>query len=73
MGLPIVAGVERLGDFPMHRFIAVAIAVAMTSLFALIFWQASMKVTDAAIAQFEPDYAVTSGPYLPIQTLEPFY
>jgi hypothetical protein len=57
----------------MRRFIAVAIAVPMTSLFALIFWQASMKATDAAIAQLEPDYAVTPGPYLPIQTLEPFY
>jgi hypothetical protein len=57
----------------MRKLVTFAIAAAMTSLFALIFWQFGMNATDAAGPRSKPDYAVTSAPYLPIQRLEPVY
>ena len=50
-----------------------AIAVAITSLFALILWDFGMNATDAAGARPEPEYAVATDPYLPFQNLEPVY
>jgi hypothetical protein len=41
--------------------------VAMTTLFALMFWQVDRKTNAAAV----PD--VNTNPYLPIQRLEPIY
>jgi len=57
----------------MRKLLAFAIAATMTSLFALIFWQFGMNATDAAGPRSKPDYAITSGPYLPIQGLDPVY
>ena len=50
-----------------------AIAVAITSLFALILWDFGINATDAAGARPEPVYAVATDPYLPFQNLEPVY
>jgi hypothetical protein len=48
-----------------------AVAAAKTSMFALIFCQVGVTVTDTAVTQPKPDYAVTATPYLPIKRLQP--
>jgi hypothetical protein len=53
----------------MREFAAIAAAI----LFALILWQCGMKTTDAAVARPQPDYAITTDPYLPVHNLEPVY
>jgi hypothetical protein len=55
----------------MLRRVTIAIAAAMMSMFALIFWL-GMDATDAAGAADEA-YAVSSNPCLSVQRLEPVY
>jgi hypothetical protein len=55
----------------MLRRVITAIAAAMVSVFALIFWL-GMDATDAAGAADEA-YAVSSNPCLSVQRLEPVY
>jgi hypothetical protein len=50
-----------------------AIAVAITSLVALILWHFEMNTTGAAGARPDTEFVVGSDPYLPIQNLEPAY
>ena len=61
----------------MRRPITIAIAVAITSLLVLTFWEVSLDVTgkDAAVAtgNAKTGYPITGNPYLPIQRLEPIY
>jgi len=60
----------------MQRPITIAIAVAITSLLVLMFWEAVLDVTgkDAAVARAKkPEYSITNNPYLPIQRLRPVY
>jgi hypothetical protein len=53
----------------MQTRITIAIAIAMRSLFALMFWQTVIDATenDAAVAsaQLKPQYVVSPDPYLP--------
>jgi low affinity Fe/Cu permease len=55
----------------MRKSITIAIAVAITSLFALVFWQVEVRATDTVLEK--PDYAITANSYLPIQRLRPAY
>jgi hypothetical protein len=55
----------------MRRSITIAIAVAMTSLFALAFWQVEVRATDATLQT--PGYDITANPYLPVHWLRPAY
>jgi len=55
----------------MWRPIAVAIAVATASLFALMLRQDAMGYRGDV--QLESEYATTSSPYLPFQRLEPVW
>jgi hypothetical protein len=61
----------------MQRPITIAIAVAITSLLVLMFWEGVLDVTgkDAAVAtgKAKSGYPITGNPYLPIQRLEPIY
>jgi hypothetical protein len=54
----------------------IALAIAVTSLVAFMFW-VGMGATgkDACRGQcpLKPEYVVTSNPYLPIRRLEPAY
>jgi hypothetical protein len=60
-----------LGEEFMRRSIAIAMAAAMTSLFALVFWQVEVKATDTVLQK--PEYGITVNSYLPIQRLRPAY
>jgi len=53
------------------RSITIAIAVAMTSLLALVFWQVEVKATDAVLQK--PEYGIAANSYLPIHRLRPAY
>ena len=53
------------------RSITIAIAVAMTSLLAVVFWQVEVKATDAVLQK--PEYDITANPYLPVHWLRPAY
>ena len=55
----------------MRSSIAIAMAVAMTSLLALVFWQIEVKATDTVLQK--PEYGITANSYLPIQRLRPAY
>jgi hypothetical protein len=55
----------------MRRSIAIAMAPAMTSLFALVFWQVEVKATDNVLQK--PEYGITANSYLPIQRLRPAF
>jgi hypothetical protein len=55
----------------MRRSITIAIAVAMTGLLALVFWQVEVKATDSILQK--PEYGITANSYLPIQRLRPAY
>jgi hypothetical protein len=57
----------------MRKSITIAMAITMMSLFALMFWQNGMDVNaeGAAGSRRQPDYAVSSNPYLPIRGLQP--
>ena len=55
----------------MRRSITIAIAVAMTSLLALVVWQVEVKATDTILQK--PEYGITANSYLPIQRLRPAY
>ena len=55
----------------MRRSITIAIAVAMTSLLALVFWQVEVKATDAILQK--PEYGIAANSYLPIHRLRPAY
>jgi hypothetical protein len=55
----------------MRKSITIAIAVAMTSLLALVFWQVEVKATDTILQK--PEYGITANSYLPIQRLRPAY
>jgi len=55
----------------MRKSITIAITVAITSLFALVFWQVEVRATDTVLEK--PDYAITANSYLPIQRLRPAY
>jgi len=55
----------------MRKSITITIAVAITSLFALVFWQVEVRATDTVLEK--PDYAITANSYLPIQRLRPAY
>jgi hypothetical protein len=61
----------------MQRPFTIAIAVAITSLLVLTFWEVGMDVIgkDAAVATSKAKfgYPITGNPYLPIQRLEPIY
>ena len=61
----------------MRRPITIAIAVTMLSLFALMFRQMGMHDSTAnanvASPAAEPEYALSSHHYLPIQDLEPVW
>jgi hypothetical protein len=65
--LPLSPQIEEF----MRRSITVAIAVAMTSLLALVFWHVEVKATDTVLQK--PDYGITANSYLPIQRLRPAY
>ena len=69
---------QRRWRGPMQRHtITIEIAITVTSLLALMFWQTSMDAIgkDAAVAgaQLKPEYAVTPDPYLPIKRLAPIW
>ena len=53
------------------KSITIAIAVAMTSLLAVVFWQVEVKATDAVLQK--PEYGIAANSYLPIQRLRPAY
>ena len=53
------------------RSITIAIAVAMTCLLALVFWQVDVKATDAVLQK--PEYGIAANSYLPIQRPRPAY
>jgi hypothetical protein len=53
------------------KSITIAIAVAMTSLLALVFWQVEVKATDAVLQK--PEYGIAANSYLPIHRLRPAY
>jgi hypothetical protein len=55
----------------MRRSITIAIAVAMTSLLALAFWQVEVRALNATLQT--PDYDITANPYLPVHWLRPAY
>jgi hypothetical protein len=61
----------------MQTHITIAIAIAMMSLFALMFWQTVIDATenDAAVAstQLKPQYVVSPDPYLPNKRLRPVW
>ena len=59
------------GDRRLMRSITIAIAVAMTSLLALVFWLVEVKATDAVLQK--PEYGIAANSYLPIQRLRPAY
>ena len=48
--------------------ITIAIAVAMTSLLAVVFWQVEVKATDAVLQK--PEYGIAANSYLPIQSFD---
>jgi hypothetical protein len=61
----------------MQTHITIAIAMAMMSLFALMFWQTVIDATenDAAVAsaQLKPQHVVSPDPYLPNKRLRPVW
>jgi hypothetical protein len=57
----------------MRRLFAVTAAIAMGSLFSLMFWSQVATVANAVARPKPHFYAVTSSPYLPVQKLEPVY
>jgi|GraSoiStandDraft_4_1057263.scaffolds.fasta_scaffold96226_2 hypothetical protein len=57
----------------MRRLFAVTAAIAMGSLFSLMFWSQVATVANALARPKPHFYAVTSSPYLPVQKLEPVY
>ena len=59
----------------MRKPITFAIAVAITALFALVFWEVGMGVTgeDAAMAGSSRNYAAPPNHYTPIKRLGPVW
>ena len=55
----------------MRRSITIAIAIAMTSLLVLVFWQVKVKATDTVLQK--PEYGIAANSYLPIRSLRPAY
>jgi len=69
-------GNSRSGEMEGHMWRPIAVAIAVMSLFALMFWKTSLDATgDAAVAGAppQPEHTVGSNPYLPIRRLEPVW
>ena len=56
-----------------NRLFNVAIAATMASLFVAMFWAQVGSIATAFARAQTGTYAVTSGPYLPIKSLQPVY
>ena len=57
----------------MRRLFAVTAAIAMASLFSLMFWSQVGAVANAVARPKPHFYAAKSSPYLPVQKLDPVY